>query len=393
MSRLRHSASSLLAVLIVVVSTTAAAHTLKTARGALVIHYHYAGDCISGTMVCGSSWSTVEKQVGFRPADRMYTGSIAWNCHGRTFDFRRSWVPLADDFLRTDSPMCPAKPAKGDTIIWIYGNTDAAKDRARPGNTKHSVTIDGPWLGLDTIVVSKYGAAGQYRHALRNSVAVYGTAWTVTRFGAGTAISASAINGGSDVHVSMAREVGVVATPADELLSARESMPWYPAVQESENVYAAARKQQVRKAGVFLPETVNALKFSNGAAARIALLMSDLKNPEHYAMLSMYNFPEPELLTGFAAADELRAIASKNADNYADILSALTSVASDLALPDPVRGEALHVLHTVALPDDARKALESLDGRGVLAASGDESYTAYFASRLAPAEVEPRRRE
>lgn len=143
------------------------AHSVRTATGYSVSHGHY-GFC--GPYGCPTADSVFERDYLFSSRDRVYSGTGAWNCHGRTFDSRRSWISLAEPYLNYDTPTCPSSPRSGDAIIfWARGQTS------------HSVTMISSWSGLDTRVMSKYGTQGQYRHTLRDTVRVYGGDWAVTR--------------------------------------------------------------------------------------------------------------------------------------------------------------------------------------------------------------------
>ncbi len=159
----------IVALLFVGVATSQAQYqytsTMYTASGhpVSVDHFGYCGP--NGCPASDSSWESVN---GIRSADRWYSGTGAWNCHGRTFDNRQGWIGQAEPWLTYDGPSSPVSPRPGDTVIWwkndpILGHV-----------TAHSVTINGTWNGLGTTVMSKYGTQGQYQHALSNPIRVYG---------------------------------------------------------------------------------------------------------------------------------------------------------------------------------------------------------------------------
>ena len=360
------------------IASVAAAHTLLTATGHPVNHYHFTGDCIPGTTQCASAWPALEKYpYSFRSQDRTYTGTIAWNCHGRTFDFRRSWVPLAEPFLTYDRPLCPAKPVVGDTVIWWYSKNEALPPGVVAGMTKHSVTIVGAWQGLDTLVMSKYGALGQYRHALRNAVAAYGANYSVTRFAAGTQISTSSLPAAGDNPSD-----GVRSSSADEMLAAREQMPWYDSVLEAETVFAAEHEKQQHAIGALRENTVAALEAATDPDVRLQLLLEDLRDPSHYDSLAVFNFPEPSMLTGFAAVQELTELASLSPTLHEHVLSQLIQMASDLANSDPVRAVALSAIEHIASPPERDHIVKTFAASGRFE-SESPSYTGYYAKRLA----------
>lgn len=326
-----------------VLAGDAAAHTLQTKKKCNVLHYHFTTDCVPG-VGCGKDWAKVEKLYGFKSADRIYVGTSAWNCHGRTFDNRRSWVDYADPFLKCDGPVCPAKPQVGDAIVWYNNN----------GTTKHSVTIVGAWKSLDTLVMSKYGVAGQYKHALRNSVAAYGSRYTVTRFTAGTAIYSNAVDDPQDIE-SGPRD-SAPAMRADELLAAREQMPWFDSVREAEEVFAQARAEHIQAVGALLPETIESLASIQDTQIRVQLLINDIHNREHYVLLGAYNAPEPELISGMESARLLREIAEQNDTSRAIVTDYLVTLANQIDAEDAARAVALTAVSPL-LSADARQEL------------------------------------
>jgi hypothetical protein len=353
----------------------AAAHDLKTAKNCDVKHGHPTSNCIDD-IGCASNWEKVEKQNKFKSADRVYKGTTAWNCHGRTFAARKAWVNYADDFYNCDKSVCPATPKIGDTILWWYGKSDGKKLN---GKTKHSVTIVGKWDGLNTIVMSKYSIYGQYRHALRNSVAAYGKEWSPIRFTGGTPIYTNAVGDAPDDHeprlrrIDRERDREFEASTPEEMLASRQMMPWFDAVVESEAVFNTARAEQVRAVGALRPATLEALQSIDSDELRAQLLVNDLRDPEHYILLGMYNAPELDLLSGMEATRLLRDLADKDDQARVIVTDYLVSLAREFDGIDAARAAAVLAAAPLLRPVERDDLLSMVSAT---AATDDATYVA-----------------
>jgi hypothetical protein len=353
----------LAAILFLSLSLPLLGHDLKTARGRKVNHNHDVGSCNGKT--CASDWAEFEKQAGFKRADLVYAGTGKWNCHGRTFDNRKSWVSYADDWLATDNPSCPAKPKAGDTIIWV-----------EKGKTTHSVTITGSWKDTKTIVMSKYGILGQYEHSLANVVRMYGSRWTVTRFGAGTKIYSAAVGIGDDMAPPLdGPDRDPTGSPAERLLKLGEAMPWHSAVVESEAIFREARARDLETLGRLTDATVAELELAETDEERARLFVADLQDSSHYVMLGAFNFPQPEFIDAVKATEHLVALA-RNPTIRDFINVQLRELVTDENTADASRAAALKVLDHTLQPWEKSEFLQDLAVR-------PETLTSVFVERIA----------
>lgn len=139
------------------------ANNLYTAKGKTVNHTH-STSTIGGDV-------DFEKRNGFSFSNRLRLSTDSYNCHGRTFANRTAWVDFADPYIRDATGMSVYPPKMGDVIVWYDSS----------GKTSHTVTVSGSWDGVNTIVTSKYGRMGEYRHALSNVLKVYKDWYTYYR--------------------------------------------------------------------------------------------------------------------------------------------------------------------------------------------------------------------
>lgn len=329
------AARTLLAwICLLLMPVTLPAHTISTATGHTVSHSHPAG-CT--TVACSSNSFLESYPYYFSSSHRKYSSTPLWNCHGRTFDNRSSWVPYADPYLDYDSNVCPASPAIGDTIIWW--NDDGV-------NTKHSATIVGSWNGTSTLIMSKYGSLGQYRHALIEAIEVYGHYWSVIRFTGGTAIYSGLRAPANHNHKAPSASVAA-------FLEERKRMPWYSSVLASEIAYAIEHPRQVAHSANLRDYTVQKLRTTEDETERLRLLFDDLQDPAHYEVFSLYNHPsfaEP-FVTEVEAGKLLALMASKTPEMNEHITDGLLELAlSTDKRPhlDPLRGTAVYFLSQIA---------------------------------------------
>jgi hypothetical protein len=339
---LRQSSRLLSLLMLISITSSLLGHDLYTARGRKVWHTHDVGAC-NGTE-CAKDWAAFEAYRGYRRADLMYTGTGKWNCHGRTFDNRQSWVPYADDFLATDAPYCPVTPQSGDTIIWLDG----------AGRTVHSVTLVSSWIGTSSSVVSKYGIYGQYKHTLASVVKNYGSRWTVTRFAAKTRIYSSAVPAdGPQVEI---------ASVGERLLRARENMPWYRSVLESEVIYSVEHERDLEQLGRLTDATVNDLKLASTDEERVRLLVADIQDASHYVLVGSFNVPQTDIIDVLQASADLLILA--HSEPARSLINAeLTKLATDDTTADGARASALRVLTETLPADEAAALLENMKTR------------------------------
>jgi hypothetical protein len=343
-------------------------HTLTTAHGTSITHTHQsscAGGCISNSYLESAPFN-------FSSATRVYSSTWSWNCHGRTFDNRISWVYYADQWLLDDGPYCPVNPSVGQTIIWWDGS-----------KTSHSVTIVGPWNGTSTLVMSKYGAYGQYRHALSNAVTVYGSNWAVTGFSGGTAIYSSSTAKDSNSQLNEEEN------PGERLLEERKLMPWYKDVLASEIIYAVEHPRLVAHSASLSDDTRARLQTSTDELEQIEILLDDLRQPTHYEALALYNRPSlaKDFIEAIEAGRLLSKIAARSPELRGEVLSRLAQTASAKKSSDGLRGAAIYFISTTGTEDEVR-AIRSriLASRAKLRIYAEDretsSYEQYYLQRM-----------
>jgi len=328
--RLIKSSVPLFAILIA--SSNLSAHTLTTATGVPVDHAHYT---VCGAGGCPSVDSTVEAQFGFRSADRVYSGTGEWNCHGRTFDARRSWVNYVEPWLNNDGPVYTSYPITGDSVIW-WG-TD--------GLTSHSVTIVGSINGTSTLVMSKYGKQGQYRHALYNPIAVYGDDWSYVYFNQGTVIYSGLQ--AANTKIQKGPKVNRTDTEA-ERNEIRKTMPWYEDVLSSQVIYAVEHPRLVAQSANLNEASRTGLGEVRGDQARLAILISDIADPKHFEILGVYNSPalSEDFISEIEAGKLLAKIVKKRPELKEEIVGLLLKVVTETKgdFKDQLRGAGIHFL-------------------------------------------------
>lgn len=339
------------ALVLLISSSSTFAHTIYTANGAPVNHGHYS---YCGPNGCPASDSTFESTYGFRSADRYYSATGAWNCHGRTFDARLSWIPQAEPYINNDWPYCPLNPAAGDSIIWWGSN----------GLSSHSVTIVGTWNGLSTPVMSKYGTQGQYRHALSNVVAVYGSDWTVTNFDAGTAIYWGITKNQEPEEVEKRRR-----SSRERLIEQRKKTPWYEDVLASQLVYEVEHPRIVDQVARLTEESRTGIGKAKGDQERLDILLKDLQEDSHFEALNAFDSPafSEDFIHAIESGNLLVKLSKLRPELRKKIANQLLEVIleNNGNYPDRVRGAGLHFLNQILTPKEraeTKKKLQALLG-------------------------------
>lgn len=157
------------------VSLSAIGHTIRSQDNVNVSHKHYSR--CAYLIDCPISNSTFETRYNFSNSDRTNSSTYEYNCHGRTFDNRNSWVNYSDAWVFGSGNQSVHYPEIGDVVVWTKTGTGSTSTKI----TRHTATIIGPWNGNNTIVSSKYGSAGEYHHELINTMNVYGNDYRVVR--------------------------------------------------------------------------------------------------------------------------------------------------------------------------------------------------------------------
>ncbi|OGF42076.1 hypothetical protein A2555_01625 [Candidatus Falkowbacteria bacterium RIFOXYD2_FULL_39_16] len=329
------------------------AHSVVTATWHSVSHGHY-GFC--GPNGCPTADATFERSYSFLSRDRVFSGTGAWNCHGRTFDLRRSWISLAEPYINYDRPYSPSSPRSGDAIIFWQS-----------GQTSHSITMLSSWSGLDTQVMSKYGTQGQYRHRLRDVARVYGGDWAITRFAAGTRIYTSLRDGQftnqpfSNYFILASSSL---LSPGEKLREQRKTMPWYKDVLESQKIYGEEHPKFVKKITGLNSNRVKQLEDTTDVSKEILILLEDLKDLKHYELLGVYNSPafSAEFIEEIEAGKKLVEIAKKYSSEKKYIAESLYEIIekSDHYNEDRLRGAAVYFLTQILSEKDIAKLKEKM---------------------------------
>lgn len=325
--------STLTLFLVLIASGSLSAHTLTTATGVPVDHFHFSRCLSDGT--CPTSDSTVEADWGFSSADRVYSGTYAWNCHGRTFDARRSWVNYVEPWLANDGAVYTSYPISGDAVIW-WG-TD--------GRTSHSVTLLSSWNSTSTLMMSKYGRQGQYRHALLNAIRLYGSDWSAVYFTEGTPIYSGFRTTGAEARKGPKVDRKDNEAKRNEI---RKSMPWYEDVLASQVIYEVEHPRLVAQSANLSEASRQGLVEAIGDPARLAILISDIADPKHFATLGAYNRPalSEDFVMEIEAGKLLVKIVKKRPELKEDIVNLLLKVITEPEgdFKDQLRGAGIHFL-------------------------------------------------
>lgn len=384
----------------VAVNPAANAHSITTASGHVLVdkkeHWHNTY-CTPGSFGCAAgSNSAVESKYGFKAADRIYGSNVTWNCHGRTFDNRGSWIPYAEPYLQYDSPFTPSKPAIGDAIVfWDSAN-----------RTSHTVTIVGTWNGTSTLVMSKYGPQGQYKHALSNTIRAYpGHKYGVVRFAAGTKIHLSiadnkdlvalpfsrllAFNG--DVPLLNATTVNDLSSShapfdVDKFLEKQSTLPWYQEAMEETKALWQEHQQIVDRVAKMSDANRKLLSEAKTDDQRVKILLSDLNDNDRFAILSLYNAPgqTEHFFDALEAKKLLIDLLAKNKALKGKVVSELKLTAKNghKHFGDQKKGMSLYLLGN--LLNDQEKAVIKKELPSLLASPAmvPESYEHFYRNRL-----------
>lgn len=335
------------------------AHTLKNGSGADVPHAHY-GYC--GALGCPVSDAIYESYRSFSSADRVYSGTSEWNCHGRTFDNRRSWVNEAEYFLFAPCVI----PKKGDVVIFFGPD----------GRTSHSETILGSWDGLSTKVMSKYGMQGQYRHTLGDSVRAYGSSWTVMRFDSIPVYSSLTGKIYEDSNVWSKKLYNY-----EEIMEITKKMPWYQTVIESQKLYNQDHTKTLIKVSGLQPQTKEALVKANDIDKKVFILVKDLVSDTHYQIFGEFERPAltHDFIVNIEAGKQLIDLAKQDQLLKPTVASTIKNqiVRSDQQdtyyMADRKRGALIYFVYQL-LDDEEQTKLQEELSRIQFASDREESY-------------------
>lgn len=359
MKKLLYKISAVIIMIVLLPVQSAFAHTL-TYKGVPIEHYHF-GYC--GPNGCPVKDSTFESSIGFKATDKIYSGTHSWNCHGRTFDNKQSWVNSIQPYIL---PMFGNKlnPSYGDPVIFF-----------QQGLAIHSATIVGPWNGINTIIMSKYGKQGQYKHALINSIKLYGWTFGVTTLSPDIKIY-TASNGPVD---------NVSAYRIESFLREREKMPWYKDILEAKKIYEAEYPKLVARSANMNQARLNMLNNATDTSKKIALLIEDLKDESHYVTLSAYDNPShaTEFIEGIEAGKRLVSLVKENPSLKSDIVKQLRDILTNKSKEnhkDALDGATSHFLGQI-LTQTEKDALRTELGT-TTQIPGFQTYKDFYLNRM-----------
>lgn len=377
-------------------SPAAQAHFIYTKTGNYVSHSHPTY-CTPGSSGCAAGLdSAVESKYGFKKADRIYNSNNTWNCHGRTFDNRRSWISYAETYLKYDNPITPSKPAVGDAIVfWDSSNV-----------TSHTVTIVGTWNGTSTLVMSKYGPQGQYKHALSNTTKAYpGHKWGVVRFAAGTPIYLGiadakdsvkfpfsrllAFNGDLPLLGAIdARDQGGAQKDFDinKFFEEQSKMPWYQdAMKDTERSWQE-HQEIVERIAKMSDTNRKLLAAAKTDDERVKILLDDLNDNDRFALLTIYSTPgETEhFFDALEAKKLLSDILGKNKTIKGKVVNELKQAAKNghIYFGDQKKGMSLYLLGSLMDQQDKAAVKKALPPFSASPAMIPESYEHFYLNRL-----------
>lgn len=348
------------------------AHTVKTASGAIVTHAHQSSTaCVNG--ICPNSFtdSSFEQSNGFLSSEKIFSKNSSWNCHGRTFDGRRSWISLADPWVNNEYPVCPSNPKIGDSVVWF-----------KNGKTYHSATIVSAWNGTSTKVMSKYGMAGQYKHALAKCIAAYagpGVSWTVLRFPSSTIIYQGKQSENQKIQ------------SIEELVEAGRNAPWGSVYSESDYISKTEGKRIFDSITSLRESTIYAFE-NDPENDNISTLFDDLLDDSHYIFAFMYNSPEftEHYIQGLEASEILVDYAFTSESSRQEIINKSLDLLTQESLGTNTvvkKGVLLDILNQVLFESDRSVVKENLkkslpEMRPNLKTNEVPTYTEYYFNLL-----------
>lgn len=359
MKKLLCKISAVIIMIVLLPVQSAFAHTL-TYQGIPIEHYHF-GYC--GPNGCPVPDSTYESWNGFKATDKIYSGTHQWNCHGRTFDNKQSWVNSIQPYISNIFGNKP-NPSYGDPVIFF-----------KNGVAIHSATIVGTWNGTNTIIMSKYGKQGQYKHALINSIKVYGWTFGVTTLSPNIKIY-TASNGTIDDAAAYRIEL---------FLREREKMPWYKDILEAKKIYETEHPKLVERSAGINQTRLNTLNNTADTSKKIALLIEDLKDESHYIALSAYDHPSyaTEFIEGIEAGKRLVSLVKENPSLKSNIVKQLRDILTNKSKEnhkDALDGATSHFLGQI-LTQTEKDALRTEEGT-TTQIPGFQTYRDFYLNRM-----------
>ncbi|MEK7171274.1 MAG: hypothetical protein AAB739_00030 [Patescibacteria group bacterium] len=298
-------------IMIVLLPVQSAFAGTFTYLGTPVQHDH-PGYC--GPNGCPIKDSTFESKWGFKSTDKIYSGTHQWNCHGRTFDNKQSWISSINPYFNP-SAYIMATPGYGTAVVFF-----------KNGQAIHSATTVGAWNGMGTMIMSKYGKQGQYKHTLSNSIAVYGWNFSPLNF-TGPVKIYTASNGTRNID-GVSIKNNFTASRIESLLREREKMPWYKDILEAKKIYETEHPKLVARSANMNQARLDMLNNTADTSKKIALLIEDLKDESHYVALSAYDHPSyaTEFIEGIEAGKQLVSLAGENPTLKSDVVKQLRDI-------------------------------------------------------------------
>ena len=351
-------------------------HKTKNGTGCSVSHSHWpqcsGGICANG-YACPGSDAACESNPNMSSGDRVASWGSQYNCHGRTFDNRGSWTGDAYIYVSCGNGACPINPQVGDAILWDDGHV-------------HSVTIVGAWNGTSTLVSSKYGCCGEYRHSLQNVINVYGSDWWVSR------------HYSSPVFQVQSRSIAdeAVPVPSDpaEIDALVQTMPWYDTVVASAVEYAIEHPRMVRENGKVSDEIRKKIRETEDPKERLALLAEDLRDERHYTILATFNRPQDSLdfIAGIEAGKALVKVAEAHPERARpDVVNLLEGTLFERKSGMGAQAAALFFLDQILEREERQELqerLKTLETPMTIGDTGRDTVLGFYVRSLAPRPAE-----
>lgn len=331
-------------------SAASIAHGLYTSKNTSVSHHHYGVGCpeIIEDSYCEKLYPTLS------PIERTKSATCEFNCHGRTFANRSAWVDFAEPYLTDDPGIEPKKPVYGDIVIFKGSN----------GVITHTVTIDGPWLGTSTMVKSKIGRCGEYRHALSKTIAIYkGNPYAPRRL-ANTVIYQ---NPSSNEDI------------ADFLPNHKESM-------SNEEIYKTISQPWIDKTTAMNAKSKAALRKAKNLSEKVDVLIQDIIDRRHFDVLIAYDRPDAspsEFIQGLEATKELTKLSKLGRAEKVVIFQKISSrIESASKLADPQAAALIFAIENISTAEDSDLVFKLLKLPNLAVENKIGSYTNFYLKRL-----------
>lgn len=370
-----------LLLLIAVLSTGANAHDLKVwPAGTPVFHLHLGLCTANGCPASDADW---EQSKRVASGDRVYSGTYEWNCHGRTFDARHSWINNMDisPYFTNGATFAPPTPLPGDAVIWWNNDSEIV----------HTATVTSlpSFFWQEPTIMSKYGKQGQYRHGLSNATRIYQPNWAYVRFPATIPVFPTRAANDQSVLLDAKHPPSTSMRGVIEALRAQsEQAPWYEAVLMSKVVYAVEHPREVTRLSGLSTKTQQRLTATRNVTDQVAILFDDLRDQNHYVHLGAYEQPSHSTayIRGLEAGELLVKVATEIQPALRDtIVSGFKAMINEVwdAVDDERHGAGIYFLGRVLAAEERDELRQEWPGglSTSSVATATQSYVSYYLSQ------------